>query len=665
MAGKIILQDMTCSRRIVFADKYQKCVGGGKSEKKIAEGCWQMGSQGSEDKKELIRFTIFCILVCAIWCGFYAVRTAPEMPDTDCFYHLNRVHDLYEGGGWYHATFSRSNAPYGETLHWTRPFDCLLLAGALPATAFVDFRTALFWWAVIISPVLLVIMLLTMLWAARPLLSRQGPFLVGILLFFQTAVMAYCQPGRDDQHSLSILLFAALFGFGLRFVSGPSSRLLCCAAGVLGGLSIWAVMDSILVVFAIAAILGLLWIWENGDFARKSTYYSIWLFVAVGISLLAERPLNNLAAKEFDRLSIFHWSACGFLAAFWIIVGLISRFSEFFGRRSTRLIFAAAGAGLTVICVLLLFPEISHSVALSFLFPRFFGGQVCDVNPRVMEIWYEKISELQHMFSKGAPIGMSVQFAGTALVSAGFLAYLLWSRGCRNKRGWGYVLVLSLIYIPLSIYRIRWTPYAQILLMLPMAEMMDRALKTIEGQKRGAMRVLKNVSVVTAFSATFFVLGLAAEWAAGNNQTKEQDKKVSIVKICRYLNEGGKWRGRSVRILTDTNWGPEMLYRTRHETIGSPNQRNWRGILDTYDIMKAGNDDAAHELINNRGIELILLCFNSPEFGDSSKSAGETKFYQRLFRDECPNWLKAVELPAELSASFKLFEVTRCGEGSD
>ena len=617
-----------------------------------------MGSHGSEDKKELIRFTIFCILVGIIWCAFYVVRRAPELADPDCFFRLNRVTNLYEGDGWYQTINFRSNAPYGETLHWTRPFDVLLLAGALPATVFVDFGTALFWWGAIISPVLLVTLLLTMLWAAKPLLSRQGPFLVGILLFSQTVVISYCQPGRGDQHSFSFLLFAVLFGFGLRLVSGPANRWLCCAAGVVGGLSIWTGMDLILVVFAIAVILGLLWIWENGDFSRKSAYYSIWLFVAVGIGLLAERPWNNLAAKEFDRISIVHWSMCGFLAGFWIIVGLISRFSEVFGRRTVRLMFAAAGAGLTVICVLLLFPKISQSVALSFLFPRFFGGQVSDVNPRVIEIWYEHVGELQHMFSRGAPITISVQFAGTALVGIGILVYLLWSRHCRNKRGWGYVLILLLIYIPLSIYRIRWTPYAQILLMLPMAEMMDRALKRIEGQKRGAMRVLKNVSVVAAFSATFLILGLAAEWATGNNQTKEQDKKFSIVKICRYLNEGWKWRGRSVRILTDTNWGPEMLYRTRHETIGSPNQRNWRGILDTYDIMTAGTDDAAHELINNRGIELILLCFNSPEFGDSSKPAGETKFYQRLFRGEYPNWLKAVELPTELSASFKLFEVT-------
>jgi hypothetical protein len=612
-----------------------------------------MGFEGSEYKKELIRFAIFCILICVIWCVYYAVRVAPEMADPDPFFRMNRVTDLYEGGGWYQTINFRSNAPYGETLHWTRPFDILLLAGALPATVFVDFRTALFWWGVIISPVLLVAMLLTMLWAARPLLSRQGPFLLGILLFFQVGVMGYCSPGRCDYHSLRFLLFVALFGFGLRLVSGPVNRGLCCAAGVVAGLSIWAGMDLILVVFAIAAILGLLWIWENGDFARKSAGYSIWLFAAVGISLLAERGWNNLAIQEFDRLSIVHWSVCGFLAGFWIIVGLINRFSQVFGRQSTRLVFAAAGAGLSAICILFLFPKMSQSVALSFLFPRFFGGQVADVDPRVITVWYEKISELQHIFSRGAPITMSVQLAGTALVSAGILVYLLWSRGCRNKRGWGYVLILLFIYIPLSIYRIRWTPYAQILLMLPMAEMMDRALKRIEEQKRGVMRIVKNISVVAAFSATFLILGLAAAVAFES----KQDKKVSIVKMCRYLETCEKWQGKSVRILTDTNFGPEILYRTRHETIGSPNQRNYRGILDTYDIMTAVNDDAAHELIEQRRIDLILLCFNSREFSDYSKAAGGTEFYQRLFHGEYPNWIEAVELPTELSASFKLFEM--------
>jgi hypothetical protein len=152
---------------------------------------------------------------------------------------------------------------------------------------------------------------------------------------------------------------------------------------------------------------------------------------------------------------------------------------------------------------------------------------------------------------------------------------------------------------------------------------------------------------------------MAADWFVWNKKTGGQDKKVSLTNICRYLNEDEKWRGRNMRILADIDSGPEILYRTGCEVIGTPYHRNWRGILDTYDIMTAGTDETARELIEQRRVELILLCLNSPKFGNCSKPAGESKFYQRLWRNECPNWIKAVELPNGLSASFKLFEVAR------
>jgi hypothetical protein len=163
------------------------------------------------------------------------------------------------------------------------------------------------------------------------------------------------------------------------------------------------------------------------------------------------------------------------------------------------------------------------------------------------------------------------------------------------------------------------------------------------------------------FSATFLALGIAAEVIAGNKQAKAEDKKVSLVKICRYLNEDQKWLGRNVRILTNMDFGPEIIYRTRHEVIGTPYHRNWRGILDTYDIMTAEEDETAHKLVEQRKVELILLSLKLPELGDRLKIGDKSTFYQRLCRNECPNWLRAIELPDELAVSFKLFEVARGG----
>ena len=56
--------------------------------------------------------------------------------DTDSYTRLIRVFELLNGADWYDQPFSRANAPYGHTLHWTRPFDSLLIMGAGLLTPF-------------------------------------------------------------------------------------------------------------------------------------------------------------------------------------------------------------------------------------------------------------------------------------------------------------------------------------------------------------------------------------------------------------------------------------------------------------------------------------------------------------------------------------------------
>ena len=50
-----------------------------------------------------------------------------ELMGPDGYMRLIRVDDLRNGSGWYNSTIERSNAPYGDALHWTRPMDLLIL----------------------------------------------------------------------------------------------------------------------------------------------------------------------------------------------------------------------------------------------------------------------------------------------------------------------------------------------------------------------------------------------------------------------------------------------------------------------------------------------------------------------------------------------------------
>ena len=150
-------------------------------------------------------------------------------------------------------------------------------------------------------------------------------------------------------------------------------------------------------------------------------------------------------------------------------------------------------------------------------------------------------------------------------------------------------------------------------------------------------------------------LGLLADAIIIGNSARS-NQQVSLVRICEYLAEDVKWQKRSFRILAHVDFGPEILYLTQHEVIGTPYHRNGPGILDTYDIMTADMDEKALEIIQKRGIDLILLCPKSSESGVYLKSEQTSTFYKRLREDTIPNWLRKVELPSDLSSSFLLFE---------
>jgi hypothetical protein len=187
---------------------------------------------------------------------------------------------------------------------------------------------------------------------------------------------------------------------------------------------------------------------------------------------------------------------------------------------------------------------------------------------------------------------------------------------------------------------------------------MNIVLTRQQGRKIVLWRALRKSVVILAFCAGFLFLGLLAQTILKRDRAASSQQKTSIVQLCDYLNEEGNRRERNLRILTHIDFGPEILYRTQHEVIGTPYHRNGPGIVDTYDIMTADIDEKALELIQKRKIGLILLGPKSNESAAYSESEKISTFHQRLRQDMIPRWLDKVELPSNLSSSFLLFEIT-------
>ena len=564
-----------------------------------------------------------------------------RLGDVDCYTRLNHVLRFYETGSWYDITVARSNAPYGETIHWTRPLDVLLISGAWLLTPFLDFKEALFWWGWLIGPLLQVAALIFLLWATRPLFDHQEVSLIGLLFICQPGILSYYLVGSPDHHGLLLTVFILAMGFTLRLLLNPFRPGLCYAAGAINTLSLWISVESFLPLLLNIAALGIVWIMMNRDYARKNFHFYLGFFITSGIALLLIRPWYDFFQEEYDRLSFVHLSIFGFIALFWLVVLRLNRLSDFFKRFANRIFIALAGVTVLII-------TIWH------YYPKVFGGPFADVDPRVFPIWLNKIYNFQPLIShKGFHADQFFLLLGPVIPAIPFVLYRLWKEKREEYQMWLYVFIGLLIFLPVSLYQARWVPYAVVISLIPLTELLYRVLTRQEPFLKGLLRPIGRALVVMIFCTGFIILGGLLPAAQDEGKTAHH---VSLSRICEYLDKG-RWQNQSKRIVAFYFWGPEILYRTHHEVIATPDHRNWQGILDTYAIMTAAHDEDALKIIRERKINLILLCPEANEEEFYSMPNQESTFYRRLCEGAIPPWVRPISLPPDLSHSFRLFEV--------
>ncbi len=571
---------------------------------------------------------------------------------TDGYMRLARVEALYETGDWYGNVSRRSNAPYGETLHWTRPLDALLLAGAAPLAPIVGFRTALYWWGVLISPVLHVLALLALMWAARPLLPRQGLVYLGVLAVSQPAILINFAHARPDHHGLIGLLFVLEFGFVLRLLGRPFEARTAIAAGAAAAALLWVSVEGMLVVAFALAAMGLGWLAARDSFARKSRVFSMALIAGLVIALLVERPLSDLGAEEYDRLSVVHLFVFATVAVFWLVAEVVERHwalcAGAAGRAAMAFVGVAAAAGVVWL-----------------VFPKFFGGPLVDVDPRLMSVSFDVIAEMEPLVLPDKPLRSLrriVLFVGPALLAVPFLVHLLLRGPPEERRVWMGVALGLALFLPLAFYQLRVVPYAEFLLMLPYTALMMRLLGAFGlspggGEAAAAPRdpsivlAVARAAVVVAFALWFLLLAAVIPGPTAANGAADCPETA----MARYLGEA--FRGPPRRILGFVDFGPEILYRTRHEVVATPYHRN-TGLLDTYDVFSATDDRTARQIVERRGIDLVLICSLNAEAARYLAPDGAPTLYRRLDEGEPPGWLRALPLPAPLGDAYRLFEVT-------
>ena len=547
--------------------------------------------------------------------------------DGDSFLRVMRIIHLLDTGAWFDSVFHRANAPFGFETHWTRPFDLLMIALAAPLMPFLGVAKAVHAAGVGVSPLLHGAMAVTLMWAVTPLLGRIGAVLAAVITVAQLGIMKLTAFGVADHHAAFLLLSVLTLGFTVRALGGGGGAF---AAGMAAALGLWVGPETLLFLALCLGVLGLAWVAGDEAGARRNVRFALGLSVGTAAALLIERGMAGLAVVEYDRISVVHLTLSVLLLGVWLAVSWIERTGRWPAGVVARLTLGVGAAAVVAVAMLVLYPKFLHGPEADIdaaLFP---------VLDTIHEYW--PLGDLANMLG----------YVGTALIAFPMLAWRLWTER-RGANRWGWVLLAAGagVYVGLAIDWIRWAPYAGIFLAVGLADLMVAVDQALTARMAMAARVPAKILVFLAL-----VLGplVAGGLLAGDREAAEP--ACPLPALTRHL------AGEDSRtILAAANFGPRILYETRHRVIPTVHHRNQDGLLDSIRIFRAADDGEALDGIRQRGVDWILLCPGYTGNHYVRDGDGDGHFYRRLQAGTLPGWVAEVQLPEALAERFRLFAV--------
>lgn len=570
-----------------------------------------------------------------------------ELWDPDGYMWLLRVERLRATGAWFDAHVPAIDAPYGETNHWTRPMDLLLLGGALALEPLLgSFREALFLWATLLCPLLMVAAVFVFSWGSRPILS-DGQLVMGTALFgLSVTLNVQFAFGRADHHALFLLLTIAHAGVLVRLATGGGAHLAWIAGG-LTGLTLWLGVEGLVTAAFCGGGLALLAARRGEVFRAHLERYLLATALAAGAALLIEVPPDRLTTPFGSRLSLYHpvLFACG-----WAAVRGLRAAVAYPPSPVGRLLHLAAAAAIGL-------------AVMAAVFPAFFLGPLEDFDRPVVEPWLDQIREFQPLWpARLADVPDSLVHLWPAVFCLLYTA-LRWRRTTVEVER-SVLLVLAtglLLYLPLALDAVRWAMYlgAIGLYLWPLAitavtDAVAAAPLFRRGTSLGRAAVLAGVVLVVTLGPFAVLLATPRASAADADATAGAACDwPGAFEALGQLARSGDIPSETI-VLTYSALGPELAWRSGLRAVGAP-YGNARALRDTATSLGATDDAAARAVLRRRGIGLVLVCAAHAET-DHLAAGSPDAMIRRLVENRPPRWLMPTRLQ-DVPAPVLAYEV--------
>lgn len=579
----------------------------------------------------------FFILIFLIEFGVYFFKhTEPYLfIDTDAFMRMVRVETLVSDGNWYNQAIARSNFPFGEELHWSRALDILIIVLSFPFRLFYDPHAALALSGVIISPVLKMLSLTAFFWAAQAIFCTKNAFRACILLLAQLGLVQYFSFARPDHHSLLLLTYILFLGAALRaidFPSGPAPFW----AGILSGIGLWTSPETLVPIASFLLFQFVHWLYNEQTNPVGLIKYQATLLACSAVAILIERPPAFFTTIVYDKLSFVHFII---FALFLLQLLCLNCRLRCHVSRNKRWVYALLASMVTVMII-------------NYMFPAFFKGPFVAVDKQAVRLWLSQVNEVQPLrFSSLNEINTTVAFMGSLFFSCIILFKQIFTHTLVSNPKKQFLLLSLLLFSLLAFYQARWTPYAEIMIVLYNTVLLSWCLNKVQTFKRFFFIVGGQVAVWTLIALGHLLCVLLLSHFISISSPPALNEAA-----LHTINQTLTAEKKPMTILTHIDYGPQILYETNHNVIATPYHRNTAGMLFWFDTMASTDMETVKSNLLARNVTHILI---DPQRGESFLITDQNNFFEKLLNNTAlPPWIEPIALPANQASSWLLYKVT-------
>jgi hypothetical protein len=587
-----------------------------------------------------------------------------DLPDPDDYMYLDQVLDWLKGQGWYDHIQHRLDPPGGGMIHFSRlpmiPMAALILlfeALGLPPHGAATLM-AIFW-----PLVLFAFFFIAVRWAAQSLMPKDWSGFTAYVTLFATGVLAMFAPGHVDHHGLIVLLMALALGCGLRMMREPDNADWGLAAGFILALALVVALETLPWIIVMSAFIGLWAVIKGGSAARSGLAFGLALYIGSVLFLPIERPPSELLNPDVAAYSVVYVYFTGSIAAIFTAIALAARTHP-----ASRWVLAIGVTAVTGAMFLLRFPDLMTGP---------WGG----VNPALAELILDNVTEAAPFYKAEGTWLKTVAGMLSPLIALASCGYFL--RHAKPKERWPLGLLTAMLataFLLTLFYQYRFAGVLGLMIIIPLAMLVQRGWLWIAEHKRGRARVYAEIGLLLLAGPLPAVLMPALIDGRSVNtgvflfpvHADGEARVCDMYGIERILRSPPLYAGRPRLIMNTMGFGPELLFRTPDEVVSAPYHEDVRGNLDAVRFFSTTDPARAASIARRRHVELVVSCKLIPgmyanltaikealpdmaESANSSAQKGPPMILRLITGSHLPRWLKPVSSP--LLGNYVVYEI--------